>query len=275
MNLKKKGLSCFLSCSIALSGSAFAVSEPSVELPFPSTSPNGFELIGALGAAAVKAGNSEIGVTSSETDRLIQTNGSTWNTHNWGNFAAQGGVGYIHYFRHARRYSKHTQWFPAIEPELNAYYLRIHNIKGDVWRFDSSSFNQLNYFMPVDSARLMFDTALTIVSKRRLSLYGIAGVGNAWNRLGYNDTDKGLSCTDQIINLNALTKSNFAWEAGAGLSFILSKRTSLTAEYLYADLGAGQPSMTGSTGTITAPIIAAPHVDLTAQTALLGLHVKL
>ena len=102
------------------------------------------------------------------------------------------------------------------------------SIKGDVWRFGDPSFNDMTYNMPIESYRLMFDTALTIVSKRQYSLYAIGGIGNAWNPVGYNDADRnGMPCPDQFLNLNSTTRSSFAWEVGGGLSYALSNRFAL------------------------------------------------
>lgn len=235
------------------------------------TAPNHIDIIGAIGVANLAAGNGSLGVTSSETDTLVQTNGNNWNT-----LAAQLGVGYVHYLRNYNPYSDQVQWFTAIEPELNGYYLGQNSINGDVWRFGSPNFNDMTYNMPIDSYRLMLDGALTVVSKRQYSLYAIGGIGNAWNRVGYNDADRnGIPCADQFLNLNSTTHSSFAWEAGAGLSYAFNNRFSLSLEYLYADLGNVQTSGTGFTGTITTPVLVPANFKLTSQAALFGLHVAI
>ncbi len=266
MSLKSNGLLCFLLCSMTLSGSAFAGGY-TVEPPQSSDS---FELIGGAGVAQLAAGDGELGVTSSETDKLVDPS-NDWNT-----FAAQLGLGYLHYFGNAYRYPAHTEWFPSAEPQLNAYYLGKNNIYGNVWRFNSSNFNQLTYAMPFESIRAMADLALTIVSKQWISLYGIGGVGYAWNNLGYTDSDNGgTSCPNQVLNLNSHTNGDFSWEAGGGLNFLLGDDVSLFVEYLYVDLGKGQSSANGTSGTITAPVISPASVDLSAQTGLIGLHVAI
>ena len=229
-------------------------------------------VIGALGVGAFDAGNTVLGVTSSETDKLVQTNNNNWN-----NLAAQLGVGYVHYFRDPQVNADRAQWFPSIEPEVNAYYLGNSNLKGDVWRFQSATFNQMTYSIPIHSARVMFDAALTIVKVKKLSLYAIGGIGNVWNRAGYSDTDNApdSDCIDQRLSLNTRTLSNFAWEAGAGLMYAINHRLGLSIEYLYADLGNMETSAYGSTGTITAPVIVPARFNLNAQAALLGLHISL
>lgn len=239
----------------------------------PVESPDRFEIIGALGVASLRAGNSLLGVTRSETDTLVQTNRNQWNS-----FAAQLGVGYLHYFGNALRYSDQTQWFPSIEPQVNIHYIdKNKTIKGDVWRFQSPAFNQLTFEAPVRSTRLMFDTALTVMSRKQFSLYIIGGIGNAWNRMAYKDRDNQPRdpCANETLNLQANTRSNFAWEAGGGLMYTINDRMALTLQYLYADIGKASSSSNGTSGTITVPVIVAPRFDLNAQTASIGLHFAL
>lgn len=301
MNLNMKGVSCFVLSYLVLSGLTFASSN-SIQEPMVKNQPNyvtkqvqrteykhvykgerhykdalpvkkrnHFEVIGALGIAKLNAGNSELGVTSSETDKLVQTNANNWNT-----FAAQLGVGYVYYFRRGKLYTDNAQWFPSIEPQLNLYQLSSNSVKGDVWRFNSSAFNQLKFDIPVHSTRLMLDAALTIVSKKQLSLFAIGGIGRAWNRVSYSDTDNGnVPCANQRLNLNSRSNSNFAWELGAGLNFAFNDRVGLSVEYLYTHLGPVKFSSNGSTGTITRPVIVTNKFNLNSQTALLGLHIAL
>lgn len=232
---------------------------------------NHFEVIGALGVGAYGPGDGVLGVTSNETDRLVQSGNNNWN-----NLAAQLGVGYVHYFRDPQQYPDSVLWFPSIEPEVNGYYLGDRGIKGDVWRFERADFNELTYKMPIKSMRIMLDGALTIVTvKQRLSLYAKGGIGNAWNRASYSDADKGdATCALQGLHLNAATHSNFSWETGAGLIYALNHRVGLSLEYLYADLGTMKTSATGNTGTIMTPVIVPASFDLNSQAVLLGLHVS-
>jgi hypothetical protein len=230
---------------------------------------NHYEAIGALGIANLRASNGNIGVTSNETDRLVQTNSSNWNT-----FDAQIGAGYVYYFEQRRHPPKTVQWFPAVEPQINLYYLNSNTgVKGDVWRFGNSSFNQLTYKIPVRSTRLMVDVALTVVKKLQSSLYVKAGIGNAWNRLSYSDADNGTGdCVDQTMNLSASTRSNFAWELGLGFLHDFNNHAGLSLEYLYTSFGTVKTSASGSSGTITSPVISPASFPLRAQTVAFGLH---
>ncbi len=231
---------------------------------------NHFEIIGALGAANISADDVNLRVTTSEIDRLVP-NSSDWNT-----FAAQLGVGYFYYLNGAQEFSENLQWFPSVEPEINGYYLGQSSLNGVIWRFENPAFNDMTYNMPFQSTRLMFDTALTVLSKNQTSLYVLGGLGTAWNRVGYNDSDNSnLPCADQYLALNTTTNSSFAWEIGAGLAYSLNNRVTLSLEYLYTDLGHAKTPSSGNTGLITAPVLTSANFNVTSQAASLGLHVAI
>lgn len=289
MKLKMKGLSLLLGC-LAISGSVFA--DDSVApmhrhhysykgegdykgmavAPEAAKTRNHFEIIGALGVAKLSANNSTLGVTSSEIDTLVQTNSGSWNT-----FAGQLGLGYIYYFRNARPYSDSAQWFTSVEPQVNIYHLASNSVDGDVWRFESSDFNQMTYDIPVHSTRLMLDATLSVLTWKKLSVYAKGGIGNAWNRIGYSDTDNAddSGIVNQRLDLNNRTNTKFVWEAGAGLLYDFNKRVGLSLEYLYANLGKVKTAAAGNTGTITEPVIVPARFNLKSQAVLLGLHIAL
>lgn len=241
----------------------------------PVKSANYFELIGAIGIASLNAGNSYLGVTSDEIDKLVPTNNNNWNT-----LSAQLGIGYVFNLRGAQRYSDQVQWFPSIEPELNVYYLSSNSgIKGSVWRFSDPSFNDLSYKIPVHSTRLMLDGALTVASLRQFSIYAIGGIGNTWNRVSYKDQnneniDNVFCPTQERFNFNSTTRSRFAWEAGGGLNFSFNSHIGLGLEYLYANLGKVRTSAGGNLGLLTEPLIAPAHFNLDSQSVLLSLHIR-
>lgn len=267
-------LGFFVSMAVATTSLASGIvptSDPGARFFAPAKSPGHFEIIGALGIAKLKMGDSTLGVDARETDKLVQTN-NQWNT-----FAAQLGVGYVHYFRNAQQYSDEAQWFPAIEPELNLYYLGSNSaIKGDALRYGSSDFNDFSYTIPVHSTRLMLDAALTIMSWKKLSVFAIGGIGNAWNRVGYRDQDKGDGdCSDPRLNLNSNTRSSFVWEIGGGVNYAFNNRVGLSLEYLYTDLGKVNFSAEGDNVDVANPVIVPARFRLKAQTVLLGLHIAL
>lgn len=160
---------------------------------------------------------------------------------------------------------------------MNLYQLSTNSIHGNVLRYGSSAYNELNYDMPVHSTRLMLDAALTVAKWKSLSIYAKGGIGEARTRVSYSDQDNGTNtdCPNASTSLGSNTSSNFAWEAGVGVNYAINDRFGLSLEYLYADLGTVKTSASGSTGAITIPTISAPSFDLKAQTALLGLHVAI
>jgi opacity protein-like surface antigen len=225
-----------------------------------------FEIIGAPGIANLKADNlSDLGVTRSENDTLAQTNNSVWNT-----FAAQLGAGFIHYFPNGQAYSDNVQWLPSIEPELNLYYLSSNSIDGTVSRFGNAAYGQLDFDIPVRSTRLMLDIALTLVTYKQLSLYGIGGIGGAWNSIDYHDEDNSGSTCVLGLSLNTQKNNDFAWEGGVGIIYAFNNRVGFSLEYLYANLGGVNASANGNFD-----IIMPPHFHLNTQTGLLGLHIAL
>jgi hypothetical protein len=199
--------------SIILPSSIFAANTPPIsKLTATTHTPGYLEIIGAGSLSNVRAGNGSLGVTSSETDTLQQTNNNKWNS-----LGAQLGLGYVYFLGDATEYSTKTQWFPMFEPQVNVYFNKYENL-GNVFRFGNSANNELTYNMPIYSTRLMLDGALTIVSYKESSAFVIAGIGNSWNRIGYKDYDgSGAPCTNQSVHLSNHSRSHFVWELGAGL----------------------------------------------------------
>jgi len=267
-------LCCLLVSNIALAAKHTHRHINKKEHWFSHTERGHFEVIGALGAAQLNAGNSRLGVTSSETDTLVQTNSNQWDT-----LAAQLGAGYVYNIHFKGQYTGQVKWLSSIEPELNVYHLASNSIKGDVWRFNSAAFNELTYDIPLHSTRLMLDGALTIATWQRLSVYAIGGIGNAWNRVGYSDTDNDSDsispCPEQRLKLNSNTSAHFAWEVGAGLIYAANNRIGVSVEYLYTDLGRVSTSANGNAGTTTAPMIVPARFRLKSNQGFIGLHVAL
>jgi len=230
---------------------------------------NYFEAIGALGAANLRANDGTIGVTRSETDKLVQTNQNQWKT-----VDAQLGAGYVYFFVPAQQTS--VQVLPSIEPQINLYYLNSNTgIRGNVLRFGSSAYNQLTYKIPVRSTRLMFDVALTLLKKSDSSIYVKAGVGNAWNRLSYSDVVNPASvadCVNLALNLKSSTRSHIAWELGAGFMQDINNRVSLSFEYLYTNFGSISASASSSSGTAATSANSPAKFSMYANTLALGLH---
>ena len=59
----------------------------------------------------------------------------------------------------------------------------------------------------------------------KFDVYGMAGIGMAWNK------------TDSIRNAKGKTKTNFAWTVGAGVDYFINQCWSLDLGYRFTDLG--------------------------------------
>jgi opacity protein-like surface antigen len=187
-----------------------------------------WEILGMGGFGAFDAGDSTLDITGSEVDKLVQTNENDWET-----WTAQLGVGYVIPLFDAEEYSDEIQWFPAIEPQLNVYYLE-GDIVGDVYRFESPDFNEADYSINLKSTRLMFDVALTLASWRDLSVFALAGIGPSWNRLDFSShIDEGVDCDLNDVGVDSHTDTNFAYEFGGGVTYELTEHLALSAEYLF------------------------------------------
>lgn len=59
----------------------------------------------------------------------------------------------------------------------------------------------------------------------QVSVYGMGGIGMAWNK------------TDDLRGAKGATKANFAWTTGLGVEYMVNKCMSLDLGYRYTDLG--------------------------------------
>lgn len=88
MKLITNGAVCFLLSSAIVCGSVFAsgagnkyrYKDDRIYKDASAASQDRFRIIAAGGIAKLNGGNSQLGVTSSETDTLVQTNSNNWNT---------------------------------------------------------------------------------------------------------------------------------------------------------------------------------------------------
>lgn len=86
--------------------------------------------------------------------------------------------------------------------------VKVNGQKTDVWS------------MPV-----LANLYMTYPIHQRFSVYGMGGLGMAWNK------------TDSIRGAKGATKSNFAWTAGVGIDYFVNDCLSFDLGYRYVDLG--------------------------------------
>lgn len=192
------------------------------------------------GPAILHAQNTVLEVTNIESDKTFQKNQG-----NWKYWTAELGLGYAIPLYGVTRYSNQIQWFPIIEPQINAYYLQ-GNVEGNVRLYYQYPSNLINdYTIEFDSTRLMFDAALTFFSWHTISVNGIAGIGPSWNRVGYSS--KQAEHCDEVF-LDKHTRTNFAYEFGGSINYSLSEPISFSVEYLYTGFNNVALSKNGHVG---------------------------
>ena len=267
MKLQMKGIYSLLLCCFTLTGSMLAYAAPNVESGRWSTR-NHYEVLGALGVSRANWNNQQLGVTSSETDTLVQNNSNDWNA-----LVGQLGVGYVYYFNHAHVFSRKVQWFPSVEPQLN-FYASSNRVDGTINRFGSPAFNEMSYTAHVKSARLMLDGALTVISKREYSLFVIGGIGAARSTIGYSDsTNSGNPCELSTLSLNNNNQTSFVWELGTGVDYAFNSMTNLSFEYLYTNFGNLKLPTSVKNTTLLATQITSSGATFYTKALMLGVHV--
>ncbi len=231
----------------------------------PFRAPCNWEVYGAIGIVNIRAQNSILQVASDETDRLAQTNKGHWGT------AAQLGIGYKYFWRNRLPFQNHVQWFPFIEPQLNVNFFTT-GIKGKFRELENPVFTR-NYKMPISSARIMADGALTVASINRLSIYGKGGIGSVWNTIQYAENQDLIAVnTRDALTLNGNHRTQFAWEAGSGLTYNFTDCVALSLEYLYADIGKIKLASNGVIGEVD-PVVRPSQFKLHTQSLLLALRI--
>jgi len=114
----------------------------------------------------------------------------------------------------------------------------------------------------------MLDFKPNIITWKKLTPYVILGVGATWNEASYEEVANPGINPKGALSLSDNTGAQLAWDLGAGLSYGLTDRLSLTAEYVYAFLGEATPDDNAS-------IANAPNFSYQIQSLLFGLSLRM
>jgi hypothetical protein len=223
-----------------------------------------WEVIMMGGTASLDAENTTIDMTADETDQLQQRNDGDWKS-----WTANLGVGYVIPIFDSVVYSDEVQWLPAVEPQINGYFLK-GNINGNVDRYYEfpGNFSDTDYSMELESTRVMFDVSLTLASYRNLSIYAIAGIGPSWNRIDFETPN---CAPGEEIEIDPHTTVNFAYEFGGGINYALTEHIALTVEYLYTGFNDLRLDDDGEVGGVDQEL-KSDDFDLSSQAVLFGIR---
>lgn len=132
--------------------------------------------------------------------------------------------------------------FPQSNFNISAELLGFYNFKrliaGQVWEGGVPQFNNFNYSYNVQSKGLMAESRLFYAaSSWSVMPYALFGIGSSWNKAyNYNESPRNLITASARGPISSNTSTQFAYEAGAGLSW-RNNNTIVSVEYKYQDLG--------------------------------------
>lgn len=205
------------------------------------------EISGAGGVNWLNTANTQIGISSVETDSVRVNSTSA-------DGAWKAGLGYFLLEDH-------------LLVELNVYGVSS-TVKGEVWQYQLPQFNNYRFSAPLSSTRLMLDFKPRPITWNQLTPYLILGAGASWNAASYDEkANNGIDPAGER-SLAKHTQTQWAWDIGVGFDYAFTDRISLTTEYIYAFLGDAMPQE-GSA------IIAAPEFSYQVQSLLFGLSLKI
>ncbi len=175
---------------------------------------------------------------------------------------------------HVSTVTSGAQWGAGISWHISSYlwlqtnFYKINaTLGGAVWDFSNPNFDDYTFSAPFTSSRLMLDVKPIFFTHSRVSFYGIAGLGGAWNSLSYTEvpTDSGA------VRLSEKSSRSFSYEFGAGISRHIIDNMNLQVEYLWSALGSASPG----NNLVLAPILKPAQFTLRAQSVLFGLSLVL
>ena len=228
-------------------------------MPFPalaltSTTFKDLDLSIAVGPSWYKASNGYVQPYPTETD-LDHVDHVTKST------SYQIGIGY-HLFAEQLA---NRQFFNDFLIQLNASQSSA-TIKGDVWDAGNPSMQYQSFKAPFTTTRLMVDIKPSLVSYMNTMFYPIAGLGIAWNRLSYTETQT----TSYIgaVDAPAHTSKNLVYDLGLGLSSKITENMRVTVEYISTHLGRMAPC---DYSTSEQTVSSMPNFPVQTTTVLFGL----
>ncbi|MGA2654959.1 MAG: outer membrane beta-barrel protein [Gammaproteobacteria bacterium] len=184
------------------------------------------------GISSIDMEDTSLVINATDVDLLTQTSEDTWQA-----FTVEAGFGWVYFITNQLKTGA-VQWFPYVTPKINVYYLDSSDLKGHVYQDEYYNEHTLDYTMDFESVRAMFDVELTLAKINWFSVYGIGGIGVAWNKLQLNTkpTQLGLELDAKNYELESKNSSGFAYEFGAGITADLRNDLAISLEYLYSGL---------------------------------------
>lgn len=137
-----------------------------------------------------------------------------------------------------RRWVRDTKWLSSFSMGLSYQNLFATNAGGRVIQYSDPEFTNYNYHLNLSSNILMAFVKANLFSYRFVSPYVNVGVGCAFNRTS-NYTETALPNVTPRVSpgFASETLNQFAYQAGVGVDFQLTRQLILSAGYEYLNLG--------------------------------------
>ena len=143
------------------------------------------------------------------------------------------------------RWETIREWFPDINLALRYQHLDSVSVNGTIDQYSLPGFVNYSYTANGSSNALSAFGKVDIYQYRSILPYVSLGLGLAWNTMSYSEQAYN-GITPRVSPGYGGTSTNFAYNVGLGLDYILNRRVTLSLGYEYASFG----SMSGS-GTST------------------------
>ena len=134
------------------------------------------------------------------------------------------------------RWQREQNWLPVYSLGLFYQHSFVGQLGGEVIQYSDSIFTNYNYKSNLSSNLFLATAKVNIYTINKFSPYITVGLGGAFNHASYNETAL-PGVTPRISPDFTGNKSQFAYNAGAGLDYIASQHFIFNVGYLYQNVG--------------------------------------
>ncbi len=134
------------------------------------------------------------------------------------------------------RWQREQHWLPVYSLGLLYQHGFIGHPRGEIIQYSTPLFTNYNYKSSLSSNLLLATAKVNIYTINKWSPYITVGLGGAFNHASYNETAL-PGITPRISPNFTGNKNQFAYNAGAGLDYIVSQHFILNLGYLYQNVG--------------------------------------
>lgn len=156
--------------------------------------------------------------------------------------------------------------FDAIGVGIDFFQIAGSTQTGHVYQFNMPEFENYTYKLKLNSNRVMADVDLDFHPILNIIPFIEGGIGGAVTQVSYNSAPI-APVEGPNFTLPSRSTWTFAYQAGAGLKYVVSNHFALSFHYLYADMGNVKSSTSGSAAMLASPLTVKMHT----QNFMLGL----